>query len=151
MEEISSVRTPTWEHASICIREFGYIHSLCPEVSMFRNTRCTTMAVSSTFFPRTLLSSSKSLSRWPQKNSGSSGGRSPSAFTRASRPSVAVLGLQLAQSNAECMMARRMQQAAGESARSGDGTASRAVGWPKQCPVWVTSVLWNKERKGECR
>ena len=71
----------------------------------------------------------------------------PPTFTRASSPSVAVLELQLAQSRAECMMARRMQQAAGESARSGDGTASRAVGRPKECPVWVVSVLWKKRSK----
>ena len=54
---------------------------------------------------------------------------------------MAVSLLQLHHSRAACMMARTMQQAAGERERSGDGMLLLAVGWPRACPVWVLSSL----------
>ena len=39
--------------------------------------------------------------------------------------------LQLAQSSAECMMALRIAQAAGERLRSGEGSVSRRSGGPR--------------------
>ena len=54
--------------------------------------------------------------------------------------------LQLHHSRAVCMIARTMQQAAGERERSGDGMSPLAAGRPRACPVWVLSVLY----RGEC-
>ena len=62
---------------------------------------------------------------------------------------MAVSLLQLAQSRAECMIARTMQQAAGDRDRSGDGTTPLAAGWPKEWPIWVLSVLHSVGDEGE--
>ena len=113
---------------------------------MFLRTRWTTMAASSGFFPSARPRSWTSLSRWPQKNSGSSWGLCRPDLTRATRPPVAVSSLQLTQTRAECMMALRIQQAAGERERSGNCTLPLVVGWPRECPFWVASVLCWRER-----
>lgn len=110
-------------------------------VAMFCSTRCTIMAASSWFFPTALASSCISLSRWPQKNSGSSYGAGVLLLTRSNKPSVAVSSLQLVHRRAECIIARRIQQEAGDRERSGNGATSLALGWPKRWPVCVVSVL----------
>ena len=100
------------------------------EVKICLITKCTMIAASSTFLPRALPTNCRSLSRCPQKNSGSSFGCT-AGFTSARRPSVTdseLPELQLAQMRAECMIARRMLQAAGDRERSGDGRMLRPLG-----------------------
>ena len=115
--------------------------SFSSHVAILCNTRCTTMAASSIFFPIAVDNCCTSLSRWPQKNSETAFLFFSPDLTSTSRYLVAEGMLQLDHTNAECIMTRKIQQAAADNTRWEEGTCPRTDGWPKQCPFWVVSVL----------
>ena len=104
------------------------------------STRCIIITVSSNPFPVSFPSSSRSFSKWAQKNSGRCCGGTWGVTRPAMAPKAGSL-LQLAQMKAECIKALRMHTTLAERFLSG-GVWVQFCGDPRSWPLLVVSWLY---------